>query len=115
MSDFENVQIEIRYATSAWGPYLFDLSRMIPTGTSVSAVTVRAFSGLVRATDDIANFTEITALLVDPGAVVVNSIVSQFFTYPGDLYKGTRATIIFEVTLDNAGVHPYYYPYLFIN
>ena len=118
--------IIIRYYTDLWGPYLFKFppctsstsnDGAIPYGTTISAVTVNAYSGKVKPSDDLATKTDISSVLIDPSytPVVVNDTqVSVKFQYPGDSYKGTKATIIFELTLNTSAKHPFYFHYVVI-
>lgn len=116
-TDFTLGSIDIRYSTDNFGPFTFEFENSIPSGDSIASVAVAAYSGNVKPKSTLSDFTEITDLLIDTDVApsVFGSIVSVYFSYPGDDYKGTKATLIFTLTFNNnTGVHPYYFRYVHI-
>lgn len=111
--------IEIRYNTDLWGPYTFPFEDAIPSGTSISSVTVKAFQGKQKPADVLATpmysgLTDVTALIIDPSytpTIGGTSDVYVKFQYPGDTYKGEKFTVVFELTLDTSARHPFFFHY----
>lgn len=114
MADFPSGTINIRYNTDNWGPYSFDFTNSVFSGDSVSDVTVKAYLGNVKPTDDLDDETDLTTELIDSDfpPSVSDNVVSVYFKYPGDSYKGNKITLIFEITLTGTGVHPFYFQYV---
>ena len=108
--DFEAKTIKVRYGSADYGPHTFDFEDALPLDTTLDSITVRAFSGKVKPGDDLDDETELTDDLIDSvlTAVTGNYVVSVYFNYPGDDYTGSY-TLVFEVTLNNAGTHAYYF------
>ena len=101
--DFEvHEDVEIRTCTDLWGIFQFELSGGIPVGTTISDVTVKAYLGRLTSEDDLTAATDISALMIDPAYVPIitsDTIINVRFQYPGDDYRGNRATIVFNITL----------------
>lgn len=110
MSDFETGKIEVRYASSSWGPFGFDFEDGIPPGSSISSVTIRSFLGKVDPGEELTGYTETTTQLID----AVKSLpidaynIALYLNYPGVSLEGNH-TLVFEATLDNGAIHPFYY------
>jgi len=104
--DFPNDTIEIRYFSDEWGPFRFDFSDSLPDGTALSSCDVKCYTGKVKPGDDLT--TEITEDIIDTVTVHTDA-VSVTFQYPGDTYKGTSNTLLFEVTLDSGAKHVFYF------
>ena len=106
--DFDYGEIEIRYSSTDYGPFTFDLEDAAPTGAVISSVTVKSYSGNVKAGDLLSGETETTDDLVD--ALLTDAsgdyTVAVYFNYPGVDYEGNH-TLFFEVTWDNDAVHSY--------
>ncbi len=107
--DFEARTIRVRYNSADYGPHTFDFEDAIPLDTTLASVSLRAFLGKVKPGEDLADETEesdlIDAVLT---AVTGDFVVSAYFNYPGSDAEGNY-TLVFEITLDNAAVHPYYF------
>ena len=123
MAEFEGT-IEVGYNTDLWGPYGFRFpistsdtanDGMLPAGDKISAVTVRAFQGRVTRKSTLSAETEIMTL-VDPAYTpTINATgdkVQIKLQYPGDTYKGQKATLIFELTLDSGATKSFYFTYV---
>ena len=127
--DFPLGRVNVRKTASPassdlWGPHLWGFPAcssatandgMIPYGTIIGAVDVYAYIGNVKPSSDLSDFTEISALLIDPGyvPVVVDDVnVSAKFQWPGDTYKGEKATLLFHLTLSNGAEHVFYWQYV---
>jgi hypothetical protein len=111
--DFDKTKIEIRYNSTDYGPFKFDFTNAIPSGTTLSSVTVKSYLGKVNPEDALASETDTSSELVDTVKTVVSSsyIVSVYFNYPTTAaYKSDVAhTLIFEITLSNSAKHAYYF------
>ena len=106
--------IEVRYNTDYWGVYSFNFENAIASGATIGAVTVRAFEGTVRTSDDISDQTEISALLIDPGytpQISGGTSVLVRFQFPGATYTDAKATVVFEVS-SGGGTYPFFFPYV---
>ena len=118
MSDFPSGKIEIRYSTDNWGPFNFDLSNALPSGDTIADVDVKAYLDNIKPTADLSEETEITSSLIDTNVAPTHdgdSTVSLYLKYPGDTYKGQKATLVITVTLTNqTGVHPFFFNYVSI-
>lgn len=124
MADFTEQEIEVRYDTDLWGPYLFSFPACssatandgtIPFGATIQTVNVRAFIGNVKSSSNLASFATVTSALIDPSytpIVVDNTDVSVKFQYPGNTYRNNKVTLIFELTLSTGAKHPFYFQYL---
>ena len=90
------------YVTDLWGPYSFDFEDQIPSGDTLSAITLKAFAGKVKPTSDLSAATDITTQVIDPAFTpIVNGDygVRVKFQYPTvGTYKNTKATIVFFIT-----------------
>ena len=108
--DFEAKTIRVRYKSTDYGPHTFDFEDALPLDTIISSCTVRAFVGKVKPGEDLDDETELTSSLIDTilTAVTGNYVVSVYFNYPGDDYTGNY-TLVFECTLNNGAMHPYYF------
>ena len=107
--------IEVMYYTDLWGVYSFDFSNALPTGDTISAVTVEAYVGNVTHKSNLSEFTDISILLIDPAyaAQIVDSTkVYVKFQYPGSDYANQKASLIFEITTDSGAKHPFYFKYV---
>lgn len=127
MSDFAKTRIDINYFTNLWGPYAFRFpicssatanDGKIPYGDTIDAVEVKAYEGVVTDESDLADAIEIEDL-IDPdftpfvsGGDTI-SLKLQYPSDPADL-KGTRATLVFELTLTSGGTKAFYFPYIYI-
>jgi len=129
--DFPLGRVNVRRASTPassdnWGPHLWGFPAcssatandgVIPFGTTINAVSVYAYIGNVKPKSDHSLFTEITADLIDPDYVpsVVDGLnISVRFKWPGDTYKGEKATLIFYLELSNLAEHPFYWQYVYI-
>ena len=117
--------IEVRAGTSAtsyltdlWGPYSFDFEEQIPSGDTLSAITVKAYSGKVKPTSDLSAATEITTEVIDPAftPIVSGSYgVRVKFQYPTvATYKNTKATLVFFITTAALAKKSFYFHSLVI-
>lgn len=114
MADLEG-EIEIRYASDNWGAFSFPFETLIPTGDAIDTATIRAFIGNVKPKSDLADFTEITTDLIDDDftpQISADTTVLVKFKYPGATHKNTKATLIFELTLESGAEHPFYFQYV---
>lgn len=115
MPDFPKKIIEIRYATDSWGPHNFDLEKAIPSGTSISSVVVKSYLGKVDKGTDLSAETETTSELIDAiqSLPISATVVSCYFDYPVTAaWQGQKHTLVFEITLDNGAVHPFFHHFL---
>jgi len=107
--------IEVMYYTDLWGVYSFDFSNALPTGDTISAVTVNAYVGNVRHRSNLSEFTDISASLIDPAytpQIIDSTKVYVKFQYPGNTYANEKASLIFEITTDSGAKHPFYFKYV---
>jgi hypothetical protein len=118
--------IEIGYNTDLWGPYLFKFpitsgedenDGLIPYGDTIDSVTARTFQGKVTNKSTLSEETEITDL-VDPAFppnIELGYKVWVKFQYPiVTSFKGSKATLIFEVTLTSTGTKSFYHQYVYV-
>ena len=110
--EFETGRIEIGHNASDWGPFTFDFTDGLPTGISISSVTVKSYLGRVRPSDDLTDETETTSELITTAATVSSSIVSVLFSLPTTAaWLDVDHTLVFEFVTDNsqAGTHSAYF------
>jgi hypothetical protein len=116
MPDFETRKIEVRYYSTDYGPFQFDLEEALPSGTTISTVTVKSYLTKIDREDDVADYTETTSELIDAVKTVVsgNYGVNVYFNYPttAAYVGGAKHTLLFEITLDNGAKHVYYHHYV---
>lgn len=111
--DFDrHKKIELRYYSDNLGPYSFDFARSLPTGDTISAVSVKAYLGNVTPDSVLADQTDISDEVIDPGytpQVVDDTSVSLRLKYPTTDYKGESGTLVFELQTAAGMEHPYYF------
>ena len=101
--------IEIRYFSDEWGPFIFDFADAIPGGDSIASVSVKAYEGIIRPSDIVADWDEITDL-VEAAPSIVGDTIKVKLQYPADTtLKDTRATLLFELTMASGGKHPFFF------
>jgi len=104
--------IEIRYFSDAWGPFVFDFADAIPDGDSIDTVDVKAYEGIIRPSDAVAGWDEITDL-VEAAPSVVGTTIEVTLQYPTDTtLKNTRATLVFELTMTSGAKHPFFFHHI---
>lgn len=109
--DFAKFKIEVRYAALDYGPFTFDFEDALPTGTTVSSVTLKSFLGKLDQNDDLGDETETTAELIDAVKTTVSGSygVAAYFNYPTTAaWQNEDHTLVFELTLSNSAEHAYY-------
>ena len=118
--DFERTVIEVRENQDNWGPFKFTWTPntsedaedgSIPYGTTISSISTKVYSGNAKASTDLSELTEITSSIVDADrpAVLSDNTYKLWFKHPGDTYRGTKASIVFTVTLDSGAVFPFFF------
>lgn len=129
--DFPLGRVNVRKTASPassdlWGPHLWGFPActsatandgMIPYGTTINSVDVYAYIGNLKPSGNAASFATVTGLLIDPAyapTVVDDVNVAVKFQWPGDTYKGEKATLVFFLTLSNVATHPFYWQYIYI-
>jgi hypothetical protein len=112
MADFDRFRIDIRQNTADWGPFVFDFTSAMPTGVTVSAVTLKSYLGHVNPKDDLDDETETTSELVDTVLTVVSGSynVNAYFNYPTTATNigGVKHTLVFNLTMSNGATHSFY-------
>jgi len=116
MADFDRFKIEVRQASSDWGPFKFDFTDALPDGTTISSISMKSYLGRVIPEDVLADQTDTTSELIDAAKTVVSSsyVVSVYFDYPTtSTYIGAvKHTLVFNLTLDNGAIHSFYAYYV---
>ena len=130
-NDFPLARINVRKASLAssdlWGPHIWQFKAcsratsndgIIPFNNPISNIVVKAFLGNAKPSSDLDDFTDISTLLVDPSytpTIQNDNEVLVKFQWPGDTYKGQKASLIFVVTLqEGQGKHPFFWKYIHI-
>jgi len=108
MSDFDYGEIEVRYNSTNYGPFSFDLEDAAPTDAVITTAVVSSYFGKVDVADLLSGEDESTDDLIDAvlSAESGDYTVAVYFNYPGVAYEGNH-TVFFEVTWDNGAVHAY--------
>lgn len=115
MPDFQKKSIEVRYYSTSWGPHNFDFIDAIPLGTQLTSFDIKSFLGQYDKGDNLSQATETTSELVDVSMCIMldNTTISAYFNCPTTAaYKsaaGVAHTIVFELTLNNGAMHPFYF------
>ena len=115
MSDFPEGTIKLRSTTNNWGPFNFDFSNSIPSGDSIASYTIGVYAGSIFPSNDLTSLVDIESLVIDtsPASSTNGSIVSVYMKWPGDSYKNTIASIVFNLTFTtNAGVFPFIFRHI---
>jgi hypothetical protein len=115
--DFDKSKIEVRYASTDYGPFTFDFQDALPGTTTISSVTLKSFLGKLDQNDDLGDQTETTAELIDAvkTAVSGNYGVAAYFNYPSTTTnQNANHTLVFELTLSNGAVHAYYFQRVYV-
>jgi len=110
-SDFPGENIEVRSQTDMWGPFNFDVSSAIPSGTNVNNVTVRSWQRSTETTSD---------LIESSTVVVLDNVISVRFQCPKDtegntIFKGDHI-IKFIIELDDSqnAIHTLRFEYVVV-
>ena len=126
MADFEAVNIDINHYSDNWGPFVFHMPSstsqeandgLIPFGSTIAAVNVRAFVGIVRVGAMLEDYVEVTTNLVDSDIppVVEPNLIRVYFCYPGFEYKGKQITIVFECVLSSGAKQAFFFNSVVVN
>lgn len=105
--------IELRDGIDYWGPYSFDLTNILPSGQSVSSVSIEIYEGKVTENNYVSSMTDISSSVIDHSEVSLDSIL-LYFKYPGSSYKGSNLSIRFLVSTNIPGITNYF-PVYFTN
>lgn len=102
--DFEVSEIKINPATSAWGPFRFNLKPVLPnpTGDPVASVTVESFLDGTETTTDLISSSSMAS---------VSNAVDVWFKYPG-VTKTGQHILEFSATLVSGGVNRFRFGYV---
>jgi len=116
-------KIEINATSELWGPFSFNFpinssatanDGSLPYGTVIDAVTVSAYEGIIDGTNTLASETEITDL-IEAGYTSISGddTVTLRLQYPvATSFKGSEATIIFDLTLDGGQEQRFFFQYI---
>lgn len=108
--EFETGLIEVGHTASKWGPFAFDFEDGLPSGVTISSASVKSYLGRVTKTDKLSDETETTSELINSSALASSYVVNVFFDLPTtSTYLGDSHTVVFELTLSNAGTHSAYF------
>ncbi len=115
--------ISVNYHNDDWGDYLVSFpicssatanDGVIPFGAVITAVTMEAYLGKVKARDGLSGETQITGLIDsdDTTPYVQNDNEIGFtLAHPGATYENQKATLIFKLTITGGGTKAFYgYP-----
>lgn len=111
MDFIKHDDIELRYFSDEWGTFLFDFTDALPASAVISEVAVKAYLNIIKPSADIASLATITSDIIDSDYTpeVVNSTqVAVKFNYT-EARKGTKATLIFELTTEGGAKHPFFF------
>ena len=108
MAKFEFIQdrICIQSNASEWGPFTFNFADGLPTGKTLSSVTVKSYLGRVKPdnSDTLSSFIETTSELIGTTAVVSDTQATVQFNRPTtSTYINANHTLVFTVTLSGGG------------
>lgn len=114
MPDFNRGKIEIRFASTDYGPFRFDFTDALPTGATIDSISVTSYLGRIKSTDvPITAETETGSELIDASATEVHGTleVDVYFNYPTTpaWIGNVIHTLVFTLTLDNGAIHCYYF------
>ncbi|MHC4950702.1 MAG: hypothetical protein ACYTEU_06910 [Planctomycetota bacterium] len=123
MADFDQTDIEIGYFTDNWGPYSFNFpiasapsanNGILPYGTTIQSVDVKAYEGSVNRKSTLADESEITGLIDTDYTPTIDGgdTIQVKFAYPGTAFKQKKATIIFELTLSSTAQKAFYFQFV---
>lgn len=115
--DFAKDKIEVRYNSVDYGPFTFDLQKVLPSGVTISSVTVKSFLGKFDQKDDLGDATETTSELINAAKSGVSGSygVAVYFNYPSTLTnRNADHTLVFEVTMSNNATHNYYFQRVYV-
>lgn len=114
--DFSKEKIEIRGTSTDYGPFTFDFQDALPSGVTVSSVTVESYLGKITPEDELSGQTETTDELIDAVKTAVSGSygVAVYFNYPTtDAYNSDKDhTLIFKLTLSNDAKHDYWFQWV---
>lgn len=105
--DFDQDEIKLLSTADNWGPYTFDFTNILPTGNSISSVTLTAY--------DSATDTDRTTDIIESGSVSLSSPeISVRFQYPGASLTGYHY-LVFDITLSaSSEKNGFVWGYLFV-
>jgi hypothetical protein len=105
--------IEIRYCTDGWGPFLFNFSGALPSSSVINSVVVKAYLDRVVPGDSLLEEIDITSDVIDSDYIPQisdNTKVSVKFEIGTRI--NIRATLIFEIVTASGAKHPFYFHYV---
>ena len=131
VNDWPLGRIDVRKATLAssdlWGPHVWQFKAcssatasngIIPYNNPISTIIVKAFLGNAKPSSDLSLFIDITTDLIDPDytpTIQNDNEITLKFQWPGDVYKGQKASLVFVPKLqEGGGTHPFYWKYIHI-
>jgi len=107
--DFRGSNISVRTSSEKWGPFEFDMSNVLPSGTELSNCTVTSWQ----------EGTETTSKLIESNSVMTwGTRVSVRFQCPKDnegntIYKGNHM-LSFNIEIDNGATHTLRFEYVVV-
>ena len=105
--------IELRDGVDYWGPYSFDMTKLLPSGQSVSSVSIEVYEGKITEKNYESSLVDISSFVIDSYDVSLDHILI-YFQYPGSVYKESHLSIRFLISTNLSGVTNYF-PVYFTN
>lgn len=112
--------IELGYKTTSWGSYKFTFpicttidanDGLLPFGSSIASVVVRAFLGNITRKSVLDDETEIEGLVcISPTVRNENEVLLDLNYVVA--YKSQKVTLVFEVTLTSGSTRSFYFQYV---
>ena len=117
MGDWVDYDINVGYYTDNWGSYIFPFTNKLPAGDVLSSVTVKAYKGAnIDRTANLSTYVSLTTSLIEASPVISSSglNVAVKFQWPTSTYKGSTATIVFEITTASSAKHTFYHHHVVV-
>jgi len=117
-------RIEIRENTDKWGWYFFNFPACsseaandgaLPYGATIASVSIKAYEGNVKSSDIISTLTTFDSIIESGTPATYGATgVKIKFQMPHISRKGTRATLVINLTLQGDAKYPFYFPYVYV-
>ena len=104
-------EINLRPVTDDWGPFQADFSGGLPSGETISAVSIRAYVGRIFPGQNRTGLTDIALDVIESGSISIGELtVNWTMQLPVDSpYRNSFITMVFEITTSNNRQYPFYF------
>lgn len=125
MTTHFNLGINVDAYQDKWGGYVLKFpictsatanDGLLPYGTTISSVTMKAYEGKIDEKTDLSSITEITTLIDDSPAPAVqnDNEVVFYLQHPGTTHNNKKCTLVAQLTLSGGEKKSFYAYYVYV-